>query len=181
MSFPIHQCSFHIIHYINPINPTCESKKNPTRERKNPSTIMSKFTQILCIIFAFVSLFSNAAGSRPHPVLHASAPENQPSCDSFELNMNDCSPYLEKNSIIAEPGTSCCSGVMDVWKVDSKCAGEVLKGIVNLRNMNETRATQFSSTCGTKAKSGWTLAIFVMVAVLSTAALVTVCLRRCSS
>lgn len=110
---------------------------------------MSKFTQTLCIIFAFVSLFSNATGSRPHPALqYASAPENQPSCDSFELNMNDCSPYLEKDSKMAEPGTSCCSGVMDVWKVDSKCAGEVLKSVVNLRNMNETRVTHVSSTCG---------------------------------
>nr|GEU91912.1 hypothetical protein [Tanacetum cinerariifolium] len=109
---------------------------------------MSKFTQTLCILFAFVSLFSNATESRPDPAIHASAPENPPSCDGFKLKMNDCSPYLKIDSSMSEPGASCCSGVMDVWKVDHNCSSEVLKSLVKLKDMNETRVTHVSSTCG---------------------------------
>ncbi|GKF07911.1 hypothetical protein Tco_0042135, partial [Tanacetum coccineum] len=67
------------------------------------------------------------AGSRPHPALHASAPENPPSCDSIKFKINDCSPYLKKDSSMAEPGTSCCLGLMDAWKDDSNCSDQVLK------------------------------------------------------
>ncbi|GJR61716.1 non-specific lipid-transfer protein-like protein isoform X2 [Tanacetum coccineum] len=118
---------------------------------------MSKFTQTLCILFAFVSLFSNATGSRTHPGLHASVspyyciclyPENPPSCDSIKFKINDCSPYLRKHSSMAEPGTSCCLGLMDAWKDNSDCSDQVFKSIVNLRHVNATRLTHVSSTCG---------------------------------
>ncbi|GJR36446.1 hypothetical protein Tco_1212130 [Tanacetum coccineum] len=49
---------------------------------------------------------------------------------------------------MAEPGTSCCLGLMDAWKDDSNCSDQVLKSIVNLRHVNETRLTHVSSTCG---------------------------------
>ncbi|PWA98679.1 hypothetical protein CTI12_AA015510 [Artemisia annua] len=112
---------------------------------------MSNFTQTLCILFALtlVSLLSSAATSRPHPPSKASAPQKPPSCDSLKFKMNDCIPYLKKDSSMAKPVTSCCSGVKDVWKVDSTCVYEALKSNVELGfNINVTRVAHVSSACG---------------------------------
>ncbi|GKB95571.1 hypothetical protein Tco_0981708 [Tanacetum coccineum] len=57
-------------------------------------------------------------------------------------------PYLRKHSSMAEPGTSCCLGLMDAWKDNSDCSDQVFNSIVNLRHVNETRLTHVSSTCG---------------------------------
>ncbi|PWA95909.1 non-specific lipid-transfer protein-like protein [Artemisia annua] len=111
---------------------------------------MSNFTQTLCFLFALtlVSLLSSAAASRPHPPSKASAPQ-KPSCDSLKFKMNDCIPYLKKDSSMAKPVTSCCSGVKDVWKVDSTCVYEALKINVELGfNINVTRVARVSSACG---------------------------------
>ncbi|XP_023743263.1 non-specific lipid transfer protein GPI-anchored 23 [Lactuca sativa] len=115
---------------------------------------MAKCSLPSLILLAFALVQSNATQNHPSPPSAApapqlSTPQLSPSCDVLLFKMIDCLPYLTKISKMAKPVESCCSGFLEVWKLDLNCVCDALNGSVELGfQLNMTRVFHVSSVCG---------------------------------